>query len=451
MNPTRPPRKVFGVGLACGLLLGAGAGYMGAVHLAAGTSDSELAGLIPDSQKRAPRFGASRSEIPETNRKTAPTQEESLRFDTMFSKYSRFTPDQIREELDRLYGENRMDRSFESLFADFYLNYRWGHLAPKQALEYSQKRGPASFYSYSRIIQGWADTHPEAAAAYFLENRNNLPMGKEMLCIITRSMGRLSPDSALKWLSGMEDMDRKLALPALMSGIAEKHPENIKDYVGKLDQSALKDRRLTDHIAREWSCCDWAAAREWMETLPESGKNSALLTAMEGLAKTNPDQALQEYYKLPASLQADALYPLICSMTEKSPVKTLEWIAQNVPDDQREKITRAALNYTRYDSEEVREYITKMHDGPAKDTALETLVQNTAGYADANYINYEKTLSLSLLIRNEQKRQASTGKVLTTWINDEAEKARKWISSSSLPEEEKRNYLKECDARIEKG
>lgn len=445
-------KKTLFSGLLCGLVIGTGLGYMGGSSPAEKSDDeASLSNHIQDQQKRAPRFGESRknnlAEAADKGKGSVTADAASV--DALLVKYSRMNPDQIKEELDKLYKQD-VDRSFDikNVLASFFLNYKWGQTSPKQALEYARAQGTMGSFSSSMIIRGWADANPEAAAAYLLENKKDFPMGKECLRTIAETMGKTSPDLALKWMASLEGLDKQLALPSLMGGIAREYPEKLGEYVKKLNPDLLDNRELCNSIARNWASRDWDSTKSWIDSLPGERKDDALASALGSLCKTDPDKALQEFGSLTAEQKEKTQHHIVNALAEKNSVKALEWLKNNFEEEKSLSMVDYAIRYDQCSSSELKDYVSRLQEGSLKDAALESIVRNSSYQAYSSYIDYENTLSLSEQIKSERKRNESTDRLLNSWVNTEPEKAKQWVANSQLSEKKKQDFINRCEERL---
>ena len=126
------------------------------------------------------------------------------------------TPEQLLSELKkmtklRMYND-RTDPLFEkSLMIRNYLCSRQGRGSPRQAMDQIQSLGNIKVPLSTSLLESWAGANPEAAAAYYAENRILLPPHIEK--ILAREMGKASPEQAWKWLNTLSGRSRESAPP----------------------------------------------------------------------------------------------------------------------------------------------------------------------------------------------------------------------------------------------
>lgn len=442
-------KKTLFSGLFCGLIVGSGLGYFGGNVSSSPSEDQTLSGLILDQQKRAPRFGETRKNISTGKESSAPRSLDvsKMGLDAMMVKYSRMTPEQIQKELDKLLKDQELGYDMKSMMAIYTLAYKWGQISPKQALAYLEGKGYSRGMQQMIVMQGWAESNPESASAYFMENKKEFAYGKEALRNLAESLAKISPENAIKWMDGMDSVDRRIAIPSILSGILKNNPDQLASFVEKLTPDDLKSAGVAGRIAERWASQDWDAAKKWIDKLPEEQRKSALNLALGELSKTDIEKATQEFKLLPPEQQDQASYPILSHLSNSSPQKAIEWLMQNGNKDKIVNMMNAAVGYTQSSSPELRSYVEKMDSGPIKDAAIESIVRTTGYQNYTSYVDFDNTMKLASHIGNEQKRANSSEQLLNHWFRDQPEKAKEWLSSTSHFSAEKKQQILDSQSK----
>ncbi len=439
-------------GIALVAVISASAGYVAGISRNKSETPETAQTESADMSRRAPRFTLNKRELgldPEDKKAGLDFNNNSL--DAILVRFSRMTPDQLEEEMMRLkdldlFSRDGMD--VKKLISSVYLSYKWGQTSPKQALEQVKKMGPLAMLVSPMVIQGWAETSPEAAAAYFTEHRQELTQAKQALKTIAAEMSRTSPEGAMKWMAGLSDEERKEALPSILSGIAKSHPEQLKNHIGKLTPEDLKDSRLCSELAAGWAATDWDAASRWVDTLEGSQKDQARNSALARLSTLDPEKTTSEFKKLDEKTQESSASAIVSSMAQKDPVQALKWLTENTSEETAAKNANNAIGYMNNKSPELREYAMEMKEGPVKDSVLESLVERTSYDTWNSFVNFEDTLSLTDGIKDQKKKENSISTALRSWSRQDPQKAKNWIEAANLPDSLKKEHLERCETEL---
>lgn len=440
------------VPLACTLLIGGGLGYVVGIKQSP-SSDSEKTAKATTERKVA-RFGDS-SKSSNGNKDGDATIRVSGRetVDSLLLKYSRMNAAQIEDEIKNLNDVNllRGEPDMKKMMALVYLSYKWGQTSPQRALKESEKLGMVGMLTVPLILNGWAETNPEGAAAYYMENRKKVPHGDWSLKNIATELGKSSPSEAMRWVESLTEKDRKSALPAILGGIADSHPEQLSANIGKLSEDDLKNSALCANIAGKWASTDWEATSKWIDSLGEKQQKEARKTALAQLGLTDIDKATQEYSRLNESEQSGVARDITRNLASKGGPEALEWLVKNTSEKIAEENVRSAIGFGSSPSqlEETHDYVMNMPDGKIKDSSLQEIIQkNSYGVFSGGEVDYVANLDMATNIKDEKKRGETVDNVVSSWARNDPEKAKEWIQSSNLSEEKKQEQLKKCEETI---
>ena len=442
-------KKILAI-ILCSIAAGTGLGYFIGTQQTPQTSPKNISG--ESTTVRAPRFSETRKNM-QTSKPEFPTVSGSKSsLDAMLQKYSRMDPELMEAELRELCSMEKGADSVDlkKIIAAVYLSYKWGQVSPKQALEQAKSMGPMSMLATPLIMQGWAETNPEGAAAYYAENKAKIPMSSMALTTIASEMSKTSPDAAMKWAATLDEKERLQALPAIMNGIAENHPELLAANIGKLSPEDLKKTSLCSDIAERWARSNWDETKNWIGTLPESQQNEVKRKALGSLSSVNLEEATREFKGLSAADQAEAAHSIAAHLALKNGVGALDWLVKNASENDALRSIPSAVGVAALTGggEEMRNYLSDMPGGIMKDTALQDYLDKSAMQSHVSYVDFEENLSLASGIGNADKRKSTTDNMLNQWMNSEPEKAKAWVDKSSLSQEDKQKYQKRYETAI---
>ncbi len=428
--------------------LSASAGYM--IRDAQDDEAKTARGPANEPPRRAPRLTLHKRALaidPEDQKSGLEFRKYSL--DVQLIRLSRMTPEQLKQEMGRLKKKISLNCDFPVQYLTYsYLSYKWGQLAPLEALEEikSMERFNAQL-CLPIIMKGWAEQHPEEAATYFARHRDELPRAIYILNIIAEEMTRHSPDNALQWIAGLSPAERTEALPSVLHTLKKDNPEEykkqIEHFARQLSREELKHSELCDYLSARWAETDWEAASQWINTLPEEQKGRARNAALGELCTSDPDKAAAEFKKLEWQAQAEAAKIIARKLTSANPVDALKWLSENTPEKTILENMGTVITMESSRTPGLKESISQMKEGLVKDEALDKLVESLSWNYDY-FIDFEDAVSLAQDIKNPEKRENRLYSTLGLWISKNPEKAGAWIKSSSLPEEAKKEALDRC-------
>lgn len=436
---------------ALGLAVSAGLGYMGGRSPDARGDHTSFQDKESVST-RIPRFGDSNPSEKLNDKGTASAlRKEGL--DSLLRQYSRPTPQLLESELGRLSNTTfATGVDNDKFFKLFYLSYKWGQQAPRQALAFmdSLRDKPMGEFMRTMVLQGWVESNPEAVTAYINESKTGLERNPDILSMIAAEYGKASPADAFQWFSTLNDAQRKSVLPSLLSSIAETHPDRIKSFLHMIPTDELRNYDLYPQIAEKWAPADWNAAREWISQLPKNSKTTAMRSALGAIARIDPEKATDEYKKLDDSVKSLAADTILSGIANQSPLKALDWLFQNVPENERSWLAQRALGHGPLTpSDELTTRITSLPNGEIKDALLVQLLQKTSHLAKNDPADFPKNLDLAARIGDEEKRSNSINTIINYWTYSDPGATRQWVENSSLPPDQKKKYTNLCDKKME--
>ncbi len=180
------------------------------------------------------------------------------------------------------------------------LAYTAGAEFPEQALLRQNSLGPLTAVMAPVIMKSWAETDPEAAAAYFLEHAEKRPHGHTMLKSISQALAASKPDKAIHWFFHLSKEQQKISSEPLFIILARTRPDLLDAGLSRLEPSE-NTKRLYSLSYKEWHAYSPEPADKWLHSLPgppQDWINSALWI---GDSRIDPPLFYQDYRKEPPS------------------------------------------------------------------------------------------------------------------------------------------------------
>lgn len=426
------------IGTIGGLVLGAASGYFVAEKgEEAVEKQSSFTQSVLDSQ-RAPRFGSSDGEEtgPSAKAKAAAKAKGDLnsilkernmskRAGQLIEYYNSLSPAELMEEAKRLNSLSWDDRMVASnlLFA------KWAETAPVQAMEFANKLGFRSMMEKGTILQTWSSMNPEAAAAYYNENRNI--MNDRSAGIIAGEWARLNPEAALEWSKNLTGRNRENALRSLFSSFADTDPAAAAQRAASLSEEELSGSNVYGTIAAQWAKKDWAAAEAWLSTLPADQQESARQRAVESLAITQVAGMAE------GEAKNNAVAAVARAMAVENPAMAADLILKNSSGEQGRQSGRAVGevigSWVYSDPAAAKSWITSLSEGSVKDSALMAYAMQSPS------TDYLEKINMTSGMSNERMREFATEMAARNWMREDSQAAQAWIESSNLSDRVKQN------------
>lgn len=430
-----------------GLAVGVAVGYIGAPEENADAKSGLSETIIAN--QRAPRFGESRTtggqdvsakKITKFNSATDILREANplKRVANLVEYYSALRPEQMEAEAKKL-----KDLSWEDRFiASNLLFSKWAEVSPRQAMEYANKLGFRSQFEKMAILKTWGATNPEAAIAYYAENKNILD-GRSA-GVIASEWARTDVNAAMAWAAGLSEGEQRNAMNSIIQKIAETDPAVAAAKLASLTPEQLAEGgRMYDVIANQWAKKDWAATEQWLATLPADMQENARRNAIQGLAESNPRAAADQVAKLSEGNVKDRAISTVAQvMAESDPAAAADWVLKNASESgfgQSAGSVIASWVYT--DTTGAKNWVESLPEGRGKEQALMMYSSRTPSK------DYGDTIALASSIKDEGVRNAAVSAAARNWMRDEPEAAKAWVESSSLNDNTKQRILDPRNSR----
>ena len=252
-----------------------------------------------------------------------------------------------------------------------------------QALQIAQSaESPAQrAQAMGKVLAAIAETNPSLAMTHL----SKMPSGRmrsEILGEVARSVATLTPTAALDWLNDINDDSLQLeAAQSLGWALSRRNVEAAAQLVDRVPKDARQN--WITAVALAYAEFDVDRGRQWVRKYSNEGVDTAAQFA-RSVASRNPELAIQLVSDVTDDQERDRLLAgLLRPLTEHSPAQGARWAEKITDDEQRSRsIGEVAGIWAQYDLPAARKWIQSLDDGPAKDQALTTLVQQGRGSVD---------------------------------------------------------------------
>jgi hypothetical protein len=254
---------------------------------------------------------------------------------------------------------------------------------PDQALQIAQSAdSPAQrAQAMGKVLAAIAQTDPSTAMTHL----QKLPSGRmrsEILGEVARSVSALTPTAALDWLNGIADDAMQLeAAQSLGWALSRRNVEAAAQLVDRVPKEARPN--WITAVALGYAEFDVEKGRQWVRRYGSENVDAAAQFART-VASRNPELAMQLVDDVTDDQERDRLLAgLLQPLTEHSPAQAAR-LAERITDDETRtrSIGEVASTWAQYDLPAARKWVLSLNDGPAKDQALTTLVQQGRGSVD---------------------------------------------------------------------
>lgn len=437
------------IGTLGGLVVGVASGFF-----AADSAKPEAPQSLSDSitsQQRAPRFGqtkvstASSVEQKSVAKKKAQDLpailkegDQMKRISGLLDYYNALTPEQMKDEAKQLSLLSWEDR----MLASKMLFTKWAELAPKQAMEYANGRGNRGGFDRMMIMDAWSSKNPEMAAAYYMENKEELDGGRSRTAgSIAKGWARLNPEAALGWAQGLEGRGRGEAISSVFDALLEKDPALAVQKMGTLSAEDLKESRVVTNLADKWAKKDWAATEAWMNTLPVDQQDVARGQALRSLAEVDVAAAAQKVAQLPAGELKDGVVSSVArAMAVENPSGAADWVLKNASESSlADSVNGIMSNWVRRDTEGAKGWVNALPDGKAKINAIMDYARMTPSKDYGETLSMVSGAKVDAESRDDRRQQyMAMSDTYRKWSNEDANAAKNWADNSGLSDRQKR-------------
>lgn len=217
----------------------------------------------------------------------------STQIERIISKYNRFSSAEFLEAATALKGK----RSPEFFLEKMLLYSLWAEQDPISSLEFleDQGRGYASSFGHQIVYGVWAKNSPLQAASYINQNKSNLDQRTidASFAAIASKWAKDDPQASFDWLQTIDDENKSSALTRYFREIYETDSVLAEQY---LSQLTLEDqKRSIRGIAEIWGNQDnWQKIEENISSLPLDLQKDAESSALTRYTRANPELAKEQ-------------------------------------------------------------------------------------------------------------------------------------------------------------
>jgi hypothetical protein len=237
----------------------------------------------------------------------------------------------------------------------------WAERDPLGAVAFLQEKG-AGDWEREATLSTWAANDPQAAFAWAKEAPDEGQVNNWLLGA-TRGIAAADPQLARDYLAQLEGRTRDQAIDAVEPYVTQFGFDYAKDWISGLTDEGLRNRAsremardlanldpaqagawnaamtdvetrrdVSETVADRWARTDLAAARTWVEGLPEDTKSEAAEGVARQFARQDPAEAAQWLARLGDNPDLDgARRILIEESYRNSPETSLNFVS-NITD-----------------------------------------------------------------------------------------------------------------------
>jgi len=296
----------------------------------------------------------------------------------------------------------------------------WAQNDPYSAITQAIDLGEAGGHLRHRVMQVWARQNPAAAAEFFSSHRSSfvqlvpqngaldrLGAPSAVAQAIAKEWAAIDPKSAQAWAITLPSED--YALKTVISTLAGQSPSLA---IGALSTIIPKDQTsYLNEIAKSWAVKDYSEARIWINQLPPEQRDQALISALAGLAESDPMRAAKELVsQVPSDEQQRLAGSLARTWSQHDPYAVADWLRQPGNETIRYAAAGPAIEaLARRDSEAAWKLVQAMDGSDAYDPALAAYIKTQSAESP------EKLLDLSNSIRDEASRGQAIALIMSRW------------------------------------
>lgn len=247
--------------------------------------------------------------------------------------------------------------------------------------------------------------------------------------LVTR-LATLDPGKALSYvdtLSGEEHGRQKVNVYAVWAG---RDPAAAASYFDRNELSGglASDEALQSAatLARAWAGRDPAQALDWVKSLPEEARGTAVDAVISSLAASDPRKALQAVLSLgQAYEQAEAMRPLAQEWARQNPASASSWVTSlEDPALQSQAALGLVTTWMTQDAQAASAWVASLPAGRTRDVAVAAMVQAQAARQDpASAARWAAT------IQDDALRQQVLPQLVQRWQVHDPAAAQAWLAT----------------------
>jgi hypothetical protein len=432
-----------GVALAIGL----GAGF-GISKAGSGSGDEAFVAEANQRTRAGERQAGSRDANAAGQRRERSVEEiylrpgQSNRIQGLLDFYSKLSPEQFAAEAEKLDALPFNER----ILASVLLFGKWAEVDPTAAMAFTDTMGFAGAFVRPTVLQGWASTDPVNAAKYYTDNPAQFAMMNMMGGRGGREMGGQGAAGIIAGEWAKQDPAGALAwASALNSGkedavnsvinqIAKSDPAKAAEMLGGMDASV--QAQAYGMIARQWGAKNFQEAVAWANGLPEDQRGAAMSAAIEGLAQNSPELAAAEISKMTdTEARLNAVSSVARNYARADVRGSMDWLNSLDDGAKRESMREVMPIWAASDSAAALDFIRNQSAPEVKDRAAEIYIWSNRSTPPAQLVE------VAGMITDEGDRGRATGIVAARWMQEDKEAATEFINGSNAIGDEMKERL----------
>jgi len=369
------------------------------------------------------------------------------RVQSLMDFYASLSPARLEEEAAKLEDLPPNER----ILASFLLFGRWGESDPTAAMNFARTMGFTGMFVRPTVLQSWASTDPVSAARYYEENPREFammgamgamggggrgPMGGMVgAAVIAGEWAKQDPAAALEWAGGLS-REKAGAMQAVITQVANTDPKAAAEMLGKIQGESLSDSYQA--VAARYGAKDYAAATNWIRTLPLEEQSAAMASAIRGLSKQDPVSAALELGRMNDGGEKDsAVSGVVENLARIDPAAAADFLKKQTSERAlRESMRQLMPNWVAKDPAAALRFANSYEAGPIRDSAIQSYVWS---HGDGSP---QELMAVAETIGDEGDRNRTVGMAAMRWMREDEEAAKAYIQNSqSLPDEAKTRIL----------
>jgi hypothetical protein len=269
----------------------------------------------------------------------------------------------------------------------------WAQSDPAAALAWAGTNlsGTEQTTATNLALRQLINVNPDASASYVTSlpdggNRNNL------INQVVTSMARTDTDGALAWISStpnIDDATRNSAMQNVMSNLDQVDPAAAAAKLATLtiDTSTPTGQNaflsMANQIASNWADSDPTAALNWAANLTGAARQGALSSTLTTVANSDPASAWNIVMSMsPNDPAQQALIGSVAnSWARTDPASATDLLGSLDPAQLVNTVGTLSNSWLRDDPQAASEWIDTLPTSPARDVAVQNLI-NTQGQYD---------------------------------------------------------------------
>jgi len=281
----------------------------------------------------------------------------------------------------------------------------WAQSDPSAALQWANNNlsGTEQTTATNLAVRQLITADPTAGANYVAslpdgQNRNTL-VGQ-----VVNSMARTDVDGALAWISGTQNINeqtRDSAIQNVMSTLEQTDPSAAATKLSSLSidsstptgQSTLTG--IASQIAAGWAQSDPTAALDWASSLTGPARQSALGSALNNIASSDPAAAWNTVMSMsPNDPAQTALIGSVANAWARTdPASATSLLGDLNPAQLVNTVNALSNTWLRDDPQAASQWINTLPTSPARDVAVQNLISTQGQYDLSSGMAWAGTIS----------------------------------------------------------